>query len=79
LGTATDEADEAVVANLTDVRGGTSLGTDYDPNSSGPDVTLIARLRERGNEKVRAEAEEISSKDDEGRRAWLRRLAAEGS
>jgi hypothetical protein len=38
-----NQADLAITANLTDIT--TSGGLDYTPNSSGPDMTLYARLR----------------------------------
>jgi hypothetical protein len=41
--TATDEADVAISADLTDVR--TSAGGDYDPIPGGPESTLVFRLR----------------------------------
>jgi hypothetical protein len=43
--TPADDADVAIAAGLTDVRSGSPTGADYDPNTSGPDLTLIARLR----------------------------------
>jgi Tol biopolymer transport system component len=42
--TITDEADVSITANLTDVQNKTG-GGDYNPNASGPDLTLTARLR----------------------------------
>jgi hypothetical protein len=43
--TAANEADIAFAANVTDVRSGSPTGADYDPNPSGPDMTLLARFR----------------------------------
>jgi hypothetical protein len=45
LGTAADEADVSIAANLTDIRGTSPTGADYDPSPAGPDATLVGRLR----------------------------------
>jgi hypothetical protein len=42
--TSADEADVSIAANLTDIQNKTG-GGDYNPNPSGPDLTLSARLR----------------------------------
>jgi Tol biopolymer transport system component len=43
--TTADEADYAFYLNLLDVRSGSSLGPDYAPSASGPDITLVSRWR----------------------------------
>jgi hypothetical protein len=43
--TATDEADINLTGSLTDIRSGSATGPDYTPNASGPDLTLVTRLR----------------------------------
>jgi hypothetical protein len=43
--TVTDEADQAITVDLSDVRLGSATGADYDPNASGADVTLAVKLR----------------------------------
>jgi hypothetical protein len=45
LTTAADEADVSVTATITDVRAGNPTGADYNPNPSGPDLTLAVKLR----------------------------------
>jgi hypothetical protein len=44
-GTPADEADVSITASLTDVRGTSPTGADYDPNPAGADLTLVERLR----------------------------------
>jgi CSLREA domain-containing protein len=41
--TTADEADIGLTANLSDIR--TAAGGDYDPNASGPDTTMVAKVR----------------------------------
>ena len=41
--TAADEADFSITSHLTDVQ--SAGGADYNPNASGPDLTLVTRLR----------------------------------
>ena len=43
--TAASEADVSYQVSLTDVRSGSRTGPDYDPNPSGSDMTLDARIR----------------------------------
>jgi hypothetical protein len=43
--TVANEADYTIAVNLDDVRGGTIQGVDYNPNATGADVTLSAKLR----------------------------------
>jgi hypothetical protein len=46
LGTgATDEADVWIAAQATDIRSGNAGGVPYNPNASGPDVTLLTKWR----------------------------------
>ena len=40
-----DEADVSVATTITDVRAGDPTGPDYNPNPSGPDLTLAVKLR----------------------------------
>jgi hypothetical protein len=41
----TDEADITYSGGINDVRAGNPSGADYNPNASGPDLTLITRAR----------------------------------
>jgi plastocyanin len=43
--TAFDDADINYSGGITDVRAGSPSGADYNPNASGPDLTLITRAR----------------------------------
>jgi hypothetical protein len=43
--TVPDEADVAFSANVTDVHATSRTGSDYNPNPSGADVTLLVKLR----------------------------------
>jgi hypothetical protein len=43
--TPADEADGAITASLTDVRGGSVVGSDYDPNPTRTDVRLVIKQR----------------------------------
>jgi hypothetical protein len=43
--TQVNEADVAYTVIATDIRNTSPTGTDYDPNPSGPDMTLVHRLR----------------------------------
>jgi photosystem II stability/assembly factor-like uncharacterized protein len=45
LATVADEADITLIMNGTDVRSGSAAGADYNPNASGPDLTLVTKLR----------------------------------
>jgi serine protease AprX len=45
LATQADEADVSFDASLSDVRSGSPLGGDYDPNPGGTDVTLLTTFR----------------------------------
>ncbi|MGH3368690.1 MAG: hypothetical protein ACRDPR_01690, partial [Nocardioidaceae bacterium] len=44
-GTTADEADVTFDVGLSDVRSTSPTGGDYNPNASGPDLTLVQRLR----------------------------------
>ncbi|MGH3371334.1 MAG: hypothetical protein ACRDPR_15200, partial [Nocardioidaceae bacterium] len=43
--TAADEADISYTGSITDVRAVNATGADYNPNPSGPDLTLLTRAR----------------------------------
>jgi hypothetical protein len=43
--TVADEADHAIVIDLTDVRSGTATGADYNPVAAGPDTTVLVKFR----------------------------------
>jgi hypothetical protein len=43
--TGADESDVSFNINLSDIRGGSPTGADYNPNPSGPDLTLGVRWR----------------------------------
>jgi glucose/arabinose dehydrogenase len=45
LMTPADEADVSYSVTATDIRSGTPTGSDYDPNPTGADMTVVARLR----------------------------------
>jgi Tol biopolymer transport system component len=45
LATPADEADDTIDVTFTDIRAGSATGSDYDPNPSGADMTLTARVR----------------------------------
>jgi hypothetical protein len=45
LGTTADEADISISSTLTDLRASSARGGDYNPVASGPDVTLVTKLR----------------------------------
>jgi hypothetical protein len=43
--TPANDANVSLTANITDVRVGSPTGADYNPNPSGPDMTLVQRFR----------------------------------
>ena len=45
VNTAADEANVSFTANATDVRATSPTGPDYNPNPSGPDLTLVTKFR----------------------------------
>src|SRR5205085_5467911 len=45
VNTAADEANVSFTASATDVRATSPTGPDYNPNPSGPDMTLVTKFR----------------------------------
>jgi hypothetical protein len=63
ISTPANEADLGFTMFQTDVRSGTSTGPDYAPNPSGPDMTLVQRLRITDNANGGSDTERATTKD----------------